>query len=93
MSDPSQPPTCPVTVTLSTELPPEHITALLKQSCRAETTATLLAHDPQRVPQLRIYDLGFTSAEERDRFLIAMRMREQQAAGNTPRTVKAQRRA
>jgi hypothetical protein len=73
---------------LSTELPADQIAVALKQSCRADVKAELVAHDPLRIPQLRIYEMTFASLEERDRLLIALRQREQ---GQKPaqRTVAA----
>ncbi len=62
---------------LSTELPGEQITAVLKQHCRADNKVELVAHDPLRIPQLRIYELSFASPEARDRLLIAVRQCEQ----------------
>ncbi|MBL8628584.1 MAG: hypothetical protein JNM81_03075 [Rhodospirillaceae bacterium] len=76
----------PVSVTLATELSIDQFAAILKKNCRTPASAEVIAHDPQRLPKLWIYDLAFATPDERDRLLIALRQREPASA--TPAAAK-----
>ncbi len=63
--------------------------ALVTKACRTPFAIELTAHDPTLVPPVRIFTVGFSTPEDRDRVRIAMRFveKEQAAAGMaTPRT-------
>jgi hypothetical protein len=56
--------------------------ALVTKACRAPFIIELVAHDPLMIPPLRLFNVDFTTAEDRDRVRIAMRFveKEQDAA-------------
>jgi hypothetical protein len=70
--------------------------ALVTKACRAPFKIELTAHDPNVIPQIRLFTVGFTTPEDRDRARIAMRFVEKEqaamaAASNTPRTAASGR--
>jgi hypothetical protein len=87
------------TKTMSNEFVCEHLfkvsislskfEAMVTKACRGPFAIELIAHDPGVVPQLRLFNVEFSTPEDRDRMRIAMRFveKEQAAIGNaTPRT-------
>jgi hypothetical protein len=75
-----------------TTLSPTKFEALVTKACRTPFAIELTAHDPTLVPQVRIFTVGFSTPEDRDRVRIAMRFveKEQAAAGTaTPRAPSA----
>jgi hypothetical protein len=57
---------------------PAKFEAVVAKSCKAAHTIDLIAHDPTLVPQVRIFNVAFTSPEDRDRVRIAMRFLEKE---------------
>ena len=62
------------TTTVSTPLVARKLSAIVKQQCSCEFWVEPIAHDPLRVPHLRIFELSFNAVEDRDRAVIALRM-------------------
>lgn len=60
--------------------------AVVTKACRDPFAVELTAHDPGVIPALRIFTVGFTTPEDRDRVRIAMRFveKEQAATGTAP---------
>ncbi|MCA0202656.1 MAG: hypothetical protein LCH56_17815 [Proteobacteria bacterium] len=54
--------------------------AVVARSCKATYTVEMIAHDPTIIPHVRIFNVAFTSPEDRDRVRIAMRFLEQEQA-------------
>ncbi len=62
--------------------------ALITKACREPFLIELVGHDPTLVPQVRLYNVGFSTPEDRDRVRIAMRFLEKEhaaAASSAPR--------
>jgi len=57
---------------------PAKFEAVVAKSCKASHTIDLIAHDPTIMPQMRIFNVIFTSPEDRDRVRIAMRFLEKE---------------
>jgi hypothetical protein len=62
--------------------------AVVTKACREAFEIELIAHDPGVLPALRLFNVGFTTPEDRDRVRIAMRFveKEQAALAPAPRT-------
>jgi hypothetical protein len=58
--------------------------ALVAQACRSQFQIELIGHDPTLVPQLRLFDVLFSTPEDRDRVRIAMRFLEKEQAAMAP---------
>ena len=56
--------------------------AMVKQACRAPYAFELIAHDPGVVPAVRLFTVGFSTPEDRDRMRIAMRFIEKEQDAN-----------
>lgn len=63
--------------------------AVVIKACRDAFGIELIAHDPGLMPAPRLFTVGFTTPEDRDRVRIAMRFveKEQAAIAPAPRTV------
>ena len=59
--------------------------AMVTKACRDAFAIELIAHDPGVIPAVRLFTVGFTTPEDRDRMRIAMRFveKEQAALGQT----------
>lgn len=63
--------------------------AIVTQACKSAHTVELIAHDPTILPHLRIFNVSFTSPEDRDRVRIAMRFLEKEQAEQAKANEKA----
>lgn len=54
--------------------------AVVAKSCKAPYTIEVIAHDPTIIPHIRIFNVVFTSLEDRDRVRIGMRFLEKEQA-------------
>ncbi|MGE3334082.1 MAG: hypothetical protein AB7I36_10590 [Rhodospirillaceae bacterium] len=54
--------------------------AVVARSCKAAYAVELVAHDPTSLPHVRVFNVVFTSPEDRDRVRIAMRFLEKEQA-------------
>lgn len=54
--------------------------AIVVKSCRSAYTIETVAHDPTLVPHIRIFNVTFSTLEDRDRVRIAMRFLEKEQA-------------
>ncbi len=78
--------------TFRTTLTASKFEALVVKACRTPFLIELTAHDPSVMPQVRLFTVGFSTPEDRDRVRIAMRFveKEQAALGQVvPRPVGA----
>ncbi len=73
-----------------TTLTPTKFQAVVAQACKSPHTVELIAHDPAIIPHLRIFNVSFTSPEDRDRVRIAMRFLEREMADLAKANEKAQ---
>jgi hypothetical protein len=58
--------------------------AVVTKACRDAFAIELIAHDPGVLPALRLFTVGFTTPEDRDRVRIAMRFVEKEQGAITP---------
>ena len=54
--------------------------ALVTKAYRSPFAIELIGHDPSVVPQVRLFTVGFTTPDDRDRVRIAMRFVEKELA-------------
>ncbi|MBY0512235.1 MAG: hypothetical protein K2P94_19040 [Rhodospirillaceae bacterium] len=75
--------------TFKTTIAVSKFEAVVTKACREPFQIELIAHDPGLVPAPRLFTVGFTTPEDRDRVRIAMRFveKEQAATSPAPRTV------
>ena len=59
---------------------PAKFEAVLTKACREPFGMEIVAHDPALIPQVRLYNVGFSTPEDRDRVRIAMRFLEKEQA-------------
>lgn len=60
--------------------------AMVTKACRAPFAIELIAHDPGVIPAVRLFTVGFSTPEDRDRMRIAMRFVEKEQAAAMPMT-------
>jgi hypothetical protein len=77
--------------TFKTTLNVSKFEAMVAKACRAPYGIECIAHDPGIVPAVRLFTVGFTTPEDRDRMRIAMRFieKEQAAMGQKMTRTKA----
>jgi len=66
--------------TFKTTLTRAKFEALVTKACRTPFEIELTAHDPGVVPPIRLFTVGFSTPEDRDRVRIAMRFLEKEQA-------------
>ena len=63
--------------------------ALVTKACRTPFEIELTAHDPKVIPAVRLFTVGFSTPEDRDRSRIAMRFVEKELAAAGTATSRA----
>jgi hypothetical protein len=78
--------------TFKTTLGVTKFEVVVTKACREPFAIELIAHDPGVLPALRLFTVGFTTPEDRDRVRIAMRFveKEQGAAAPAPQRLGSQ---
>jgi hypothetical protein len=64
----------------------DRLGAILTKVCRTPCRMEVEAHDPNMIPAYRIVCVTFATVEDRDRFRIALRLWEKEAAAAAART-------
>jgi hypothetical protein len=69
-----------VNATITVPFSTEKLRVMTKQQCRGDVSIEMLAHNPQLLPPQFVFDVGFTTMEDHDKLLVALRMLEKEAA-------------